>query len=59
MAYTGDIQFKVSKVGGKKSFILRGEGLVIRYTGPGIVYTQNKDIRMLASSLLPYLPQKR
>ncbi|MBY9005277.1 MAG: TIGR00266 family protein [Candidatus Lokiarchaeota archaeon] len=59
MAYSANIQHKVSKVGGKKSFILGGEGFVIRYTGPGIVYTQNRDIRALASLIWPFLPKSR
>jgi uncharacterized protein (TIGR00266 family) len=50
---------RVSKVGGTKSLFLGGEGVVIRYTGPGIVYTQNREIGLLASLLLPYLPVSR
>ena len=59
MAYSADIQHKVSKVGGRKSFFLGGEGIVIRYTGPGVVYTQNREIGLLASLILPYLPTTR
>jgi len=57
MAYNAGIQHKVSKVGGKKSFFLGGEGIVIRYTGPGVVYTQNREIGLLASLIVPYLPK--
>jgi uncharacterized protein (TIGR00266 family) len=56
MAYTAGMEYKISKVGGKKSFVLGGEGLVIRYTGPGVVYTQNREIGLLASLITPYLP---
>ena len=59
MAYQAGIQHKVSKVGGRKSFMLGGEGIVIRYTGPGVVYTQNREIGLLASLILPYLPSAR
>jgi uncharacterized protein (AIM24 family) len=59
MAYNADIQHKVSKVGGGKSFLLGGEGIVIRYTGPGVVYTQNREIGLLASLVYPYLPKTR
>ena len=56
MAYTADMQHKISKVGGRKSFVLGGEGFVIRYTGPGVVYTQNREIGLLASLIKPFLP---
>jgi uncharacterized protein (TIGR00266 family) len=56
MAFHSNMQHKVSKVGGKKSFFLGGEGIVIRYTGPGVVYTQNREIGLLASLIVPYLP---
>ena len=35
--------FRISKVGGKKSFFLGGEGIVMRFTGPGTVYTQSRS----------------
>ncbi len=50
---------KVSKVGGKKSFLLGGEGIVIRYLGPGVVYTQNREMSLLAALLKPYIPVPR
>ncbi|MFX1284451.1 MAG: TIGR00266 family protein [Promethearchaeota archaeon] len=59
MAFQSHMEHRVSKVGGKKSFFLGGEGIVIRYTGPGIVYTQNREIGLLASLLAPYLPVTR
>ncbi|MHA2295502.1 MAG: TIGR00266 family protein [Candidatus Hodarchaeales archaeon] len=59
MAYTTGIQYKLSKVGGRKSFVLGGEGIVMRFTGPGVVYTQNREISLFASLLLPYLPVTR
>lgn len=59
MAFQTNMQHRVSKVGGRKSFFLGGEGIVIRYTGPGIVYTQNREIGLLASLIAPYLPVTR
>ncbi|MFX1514527.1 MAG: TIGR00266 family protein [Promethearchaeota archaeon] len=58
MACSADMQnrAKISKVGGRKSFVLGGEGIVIRYMGPGVVYTQNREMGMLAGLLRPYLP---
>jgi uncharacterized protein (TIGR00266 family) len=59
MAYQSNMQHRVSKVGGKKSFLLGGEGIVIRYTGPGVVYTQNRELGLLASLIVPHLPKTR
>ncbi|MHA2174211.1 MAG: TIGR00266 family protein [Candidatus Hodarchaeales archaeon] len=59
MAYQAGIEHRVSKVGGTKSLMLGGEGVVIRYTGPGVVYTQNREIGLLAAMLLPHLPVTR
>lgn len=61
MAYPGHMhdRVKLSKVGGKKSFFLGGEGVVLRFTGPGEVYTQNREMGLFASMLKPYLPVPR
>ena len=57
MAFPANMQYRTSKVGGKKSFILGGEGIVMRFTGPGTIYTQNREMRLLATLLMPYLPK--
>jgi uncharacterized protein (TIGR00266 family) len=59
MAFQSHMEYSVSKVGGKKSFILGGEGIVIRYRGPGTVYTQNRELGLLAALLIPHLPVTR
>jgi uncharacterized protein (TIGR00266 family) len=59
MAYQSHMETVFSKIGGKKSFLLGGEGVVIRYKGPGIVYTQNREIGALAGLLSPYFPKSR
>ncbi len=59
LAYESNVQYRASKVGGKKSFFLGGEGIVMRFTGPGIVYTQNREMGLLASLITPYLPKTR
>ncbi len=41
-ATTEDAQFKLSKVGKVKSFLFGGEGLVLRFFGPCVVYTQSR-----------------
>jgi uncharacterized protein (TIGR00266 family) len=37
-------KFKMSKIGGWKSFFLGGEGIVLRFFGPAIVYTQSRSL---------------
>jgi uncharacterized protein (TIGR00266 family) len=59
LAFESNMQYRASKVGGKKSFILGGEGIVMRFTGPGVVYTQNREMGLLASLITPYLPKAR
>ncbi|MHA2363600.1 MAG: TIGR00266 family protein [Candidatus Hodarchaeales archaeon] len=55
MAFESNMEHKFSKVGGKKSFMLGGEGVVIRYKGPGVIYTQSREIGALAALLRPLL----
>ncbi len=59
MAFQSQMEHSVSRVGGKKSFFLGGEGIIIRYKGPGVVYTQNRELSLLASLLIPHLPVTR
>ncbi len=59
MAFQSNMEYSFSKVGGKKSFLLGGEGVVIRYKGPGVVYTQNREIGLLAELLRPFFPGGR
>ena len=56
LAFQSHMEHKFSKVGGKKSFILGGEGVVIRYKGPGVVYTQSREIGLLAALLRQFFP---
>ncbi len=55
MAFQEGMEHKFSKVGGRKSFIAGGEGVVIRYKGPGIVYTQSRELGLLAGMLRPFM----
>ena len=43
--------YRVTKVGGMKTTILGGEGLVTEITGPGSLYFQTKNIRELIDLL--------
>ena len=39
-----EVNYSIGKVGGIKSAILSGEGLVMNFTGPAVVYTQTRNL---------------
>jgi len=57
VAFEGSTSFDVRKVGGLKSTLLSGEGLVCEFTGPGTVWTQTRSPDAFLSWLAPNLPQ--
>ncbi len=58
VAFPDTMQFSVRRVGGWKSTILSGEGLVTDLVGPGKVLLQTRTMAAFATTLIPYLPQK-
>jgi uncharacterized protein (TIGR00266 family) len=58
IAFPDNMQFSVRRVGGWKSTILSGEGLVTDLVGPGKVMLQTRTIGAFAVSLIPYLPKQ-
>ncbi len=59
VAFTEGIGFKVRRVGGLKSTIFGGEGLVVDLTGPGRVLLQTRSTDAFLSWLIPKLPERR
>lgn len=57
VAFSENIGFKVRAVGGIKSTILGGEGLVVDLTGPGKVLLQTRSVNAFLSWLIPKLPK--
>jgi uncharacterized protein (TIGR00266 family) len=57
VAFTEGIGFKVNKVGGLKSTIFSGEGLVVDLTGPGRVLMQTRSTDAFLAWLIPQLPK--
>jgi uncharacterized protein (TIGR00266 family) len=43
VAFRGDLQYTITKVGGLKSLFLSGEGLVCRFSGQGSVWIQTRN----------------
>ena len=59
VAFSDDVEYSVGKVGGIRSMIAGGEGLVMKFRGSGIVWIQTRNIQSLASILMPFLPTQR
>ena len=59
VAFPDNIQFSIRRVGGWKSTILSGEGLVTDIVGPGKVLMQTRHLPAFVQSMLPYLPTGR
>jgi uncharacterized protein (TIGR00266 family) len=59
VAFTQGIGFKVRTIGGVKSTLLSGEGLVVDLTGPGRVLLQSRSTDQFISWLIPQLPFER
>lgn len=57
VGFTGGLDFNVRRVGGWKSTILSGEGLVCEFRGTGILYLQTRSTQSFLSWLAPRLPQ--
>ena len=57
VAFTDGMGFSVRRVGGLKSTIFSGEGLVVDLTGPGRVLMQTRSQDAFLSWLIPKLPK--
>jgi len=58
VAFTQGVGFNVRRVGGIKSTLLSGEGLVVDLTGPGRVLLQTRSTDAFLAWLLPKIPRK-
>lgn len=54
VAFTSDLDYEVTKVGGYKSLFLSGEGLACRFRGQGKVWVQNRKVPAFVSWINPY-----
>lgn len=57
VAFSDNMGFKVRAVGGLKSTLFSGEGLVVNLAGPGKVLLQTRSTDALLSWLIPKLPK--
>ncbi len=56
VAFEESTSFDVKRVGGLKSTLFSGEGLVCEFTGPGTVWLQTRSPDAFLSWLIPNLP---
>lgn len=59
VAFTEGIDFRVRTIGGVKSTMFSGEGLVVDLAGPGRVLMQSRSTDQFLAWLIPQLPFKR
>lgn len=59
VAWTEGVQYNVKRVGGLKSTLFSGEGLVCELTGPGKIMIQTRSVDAFLTWLAPQLPKKR
>jgi uncharacterized protein (TIGR00266 family) len=55
VAFDGTLDFRVRSVGGFKSLVFSGEGLVCEFRGRGTVYVQSRNLNALVGWLSPIL----
>ena len=57
VGFTSGLDFNVKRVGGWKSTVFSGEGLVCEFTGTGKLFMQTRSSQAFLSWLVPRLPQ--
>lgn len=56
VAFQQGITYSVERIGGLKSTLLSGEGLVLKLKGPGKIYIQTRHVGSFVGWLYPMLP---
>jgi uncharacterized protein (TIGR00266 family) len=59
VAFAHEVNYRVTKVGGLKSTLFSGEGLVCELTGPGKIFIQSRSADAFLSWLIPQLPRRQ
>ena len=55
VAFEPSVQWEVTKVGGLKSLVFSGEGLVCRFSGQGKLWLQTRSFDAFIGQITPYL----
>lgn len=56
VAFSDDVEYSIGKVGGIRSLIGGGEGLVMKFQGNGHVWIQTRNLASLVEKIVPFLP---
>lgn len=56
IAWEGSVEFDARRVGGLKSTLLSGEGLVMDFTGPGTVWYQTRGFDTFTDAIVEAMP---
>ena len=56
VAFSDDVEYSIGKVGGIRSLIGGGEGLVMKFRGDGQVWIQTRNLASLVEKIVPFLP---
>ena len=56
VAFEGDLRYQVRRVGGWKATLLSGEGLILEFSGKGVLWLQTRNLNALVSWITPVLP---
>lgn len=56
VAFTDDVEYSIGKVGGIRSLLGGGEGLVMKFRGDGHVWVQTRNLAALAEKIIPFIP---
>jgi uncharacterized protein (TIGR00266 family) len=56
VAWEGSVEFDARRVGGLKSTLLSGEGLVMDFTGPGTVWYQTRGLDTFTEEIMEAMP---
>ena len=56
VAFEDSLQYQIGKVGGMKSFMFGGEGLVMNFSGQGSIWIQTRNVSALAGMIIPFIP---
>ena len=58
VAFDETVNYRVTRVGGLKSTLFSGEGLVCELTGPGKIYLQSRSDDAFLTWLMPRIPKR-
>lgn len=59
VAFSAAIPYEITRAGeGMMAMVTTGEGLVLRFKGPGTLYLQTRNLRSFAEQLNPFLPNR-